>query len=72
MAGPLPNPLPRGEGAFSPALLRPAFLLTWLLAVPLGLIIGSALFKPMYQGVRHIMAGSPAFLLLVGLSLIHI
>jgi hypothetical protein len=69
VADPLPNPLPRGEGAFSPALLRPAFLLTWLLAVPLGLIIGSALFKPMYQGVRHIMAGSPAFLLLVGYGL---
>ena len=73
----LPNPLPKGEGARSPlppapplprspALLRPAFLLSWLLAVPLGLIVGSALFKPMYQGVRHIMAGSPAFLLLVG------
>ncbi|MBP8947735.1 MAG: glycosyltransferase family 39 protein, partial [Candidatus Promineofilum sp.] len=45
------------------------FLLSWLLAVPLGLIIGSALFKPMYQGVRHIMAGSPAFLLLVGYGL---
>lgn len=42
------------------------FLLSWLLAVPLGLMLGSALFKPMYQGVRHIMAGSPAFLLLVG------
>ena len=53
----------------SPAPLRPAFLLTWLLAVPLGLIVGSALFKPMYQGVRHIMAGSPAFLLLVGLGI---
>ena len=41
------------------------FLLAWLLAVPAGLMLGSALFKPMYQGVRHIMAGSPAFLLLV-------
>jgi len=81
LPGPLPrgegaqNPLPQSERAFSPApppprpparLLRPAFLLSWLLAVPLGLIAGSALFKPMYQGVRHIMAGSPAFLLLVG------
>jgi hypothetical protein len=45
------------------------FLLSWLLAVPLGLIVGSALFKPMYQGVRHIMVGSPAFLLLVGLGI---
>ena len=45
------------------------FLLSWLLAVPLGLIAGSALFKPMYQGVRHIMAGSPAFLLLLGLGI---
>jgi hypothetical protein len=71
---PLPNPLPKGEGAFSPApplprspaLLQPTFLLSWLLAVPLGLIAGSALFKPMYQGVRHIMAASPAFLLLLG------
>ena len=45
------------------------FLLSWLLAAPLGLIVGSALFKPMYQGVRHIMIGSPAFLLLVGLGI---
>ncbi len=78
---PLSSPLPRGEGARnylppasllprSPArLLQPIFLLSWLLAVPLGLIVGSALFKPMYQGVRHIMAGSPAFLLLVGYGL---
>ncbi len=48
------------------------FLLAWLLAVPLGLMLGSALFKPMYQGVRHIMAGSPAFILLLGLGLIKI
>ncbi|WP_374687986.1 glycosyltransferase family 39 protein [Promineifilum sp.] len=41
------------------------FLIAWLLAVVLGLMLGSLLFKPMYQGVRHIMAGSPAFLLLV-------
>ncbi len=59
--------LPRGEGAFS--LRRPAFLLCWLLAPVLGLMLGSALFKPMYQGVRHIMAASPAFLLLVGLGI---
>ena len=44
---------------------RRLLLLSWLLAAPLGLILGSALFKPMYQGVRHIMAGSPAYLLLL-------
>ncbi len=48
------------------------FLLTWLLAVVLGLMAGSLLFKPMYQGVRHIMAGSPAFLLLLALGLLKI
>ncbi|MCW5861770.1 MAG: glycosyltransferase family 39 protein [Anaerolineae bacterium] len=71
------RPLPQGERGFSPApplprppaLLRPAFLLVWLLAPVLGLMLGSALFKPMYQGVRHIMAASPAFLLLVGLGI---
>lgn len=41
------------------------FLLIWLLIIPFGLILGSILFKPMYQGVRHIMLGSPAFLLLL-------
>ncbi len=40
------------------------FLLTYLLAVVFGLMAGS-LLKPMYQGVRHIMAGSPAFVLLL-------
>jgi uncharacterized membrane protein len=45
------------------------FLLTWLLAVVVGLMAGSVLFKPMYQGVRHIMAGSPAFLLLLAYGL---
>jgi len=80
-ADPLPSPLPKGEGVGnhlpsapllprSPArLLQSTFLLSWLLAAPLGLIAGSALFKPMYQGVRHIMAGSPAFLLLLGLGI---
>jgi 4-amino-4-deoxy-L-arabinose transferase-like glycosyltransferase len=48
---------------------RPAFLLSWLLAVVFGLMAGSILFKPMYQGVRHIMVGSPAFLLLVAFGL---
>jgi 4-amino-4-deoxy-L-arabinose transferase-like glycosyltransferase len=41
-----------------------AFLLVYLLAVVLGLMAGSIL-KPMYQGVRHIMIGSPAFILIV-------
>jgi len=49
----------------SPFTIRPLFLLSWLLAVVLGLMAGSLLFKPMYQGVRHILAGSPAFLLLL-------
>lgn len=40
-----------------------ALLLVYLLAVVFGLMVGS-LLKPMYQGVRHIMIGSPAFLLL--------
>jgi hypothetical protein len=45
--------------------LKRSFLLSYLLAVVLGLMAGS-LIKPMYQGVRHIMLGSPAFLLLAG------
>lgn len=45
------------------------YLLAWLLAVVLGLMAGSLLLKPMYQGVRHIMAGSPAFLLLVAFGI---
>lgn len=45
------------------------FLLVWLLAIVLGLMAGS-FFKPMYQGVRHIMLGSPAFLLLLGYGLV--
>lgn len=49
----------------SSGVIRPLFLLSWLLAVVFGLMAGSILFKPMYQGVRHIMVGSPAFLLLV-------
>ncbi len=43
------------------------FLLSYLLAVPLGLTLGS-LLKPMYQGARHIMVSSPAFLLLLALG----
>ena len=62
-------------GAGSSSAVRPLFLLVWLLAVVLGLMVGSLLFKPMYQGVRHIMAGSPAFLLLLafgGLTLVAV
>lgn len=53
-----------GTWAARPWLKR-SFLLSYLLAVVLGLMAGS-LVKPMYQGVRHIMLGSPAFLLLLG------
>ncbi len=49
---------------------RRPFLLVWLLTLVFGLMIGSILFKPMYQGVRHIMLGSPAFLLLLGWGVI--
>jgi 4-amino-4-deoxy-L-arabinose transferase-like glycosyltransferase len=48
--------------------LRRSFLLTYLMAAVVGLMFGS-LIKPMYTGVRHIMVGSPAFLLLVSRSL---
>jgi hypothetical protein len=44
------------------------FLLTYLLAAVLGLSLGS-LIKPMYMGARHIMVGSPAFLLLLARGL---
>ncbi|MCI0580652.1 MAG: glycosyltransferase family 39 protein [Chloroflexi bacterium] len=40
------------------------FLLVYLLAIVAGLALGS-LIKPMYQGARHIMIGSPAFFLLL-------
>ncbi|MEZ4517416.1 MAG: glycosyltransferase family 39 protein [Chloroflexota bacterium] len=53
-----------GTWAARPWLKR-SFLVAYLLAVVLGLMAGS-LVKPMYQGVRHIMIGSPAFMLLVG------
>ncbi len=50
--------------------LRRLFLLVYLLAVVFGLMAGS-LVKPMYQGVRHIMIGSPAFLLLMAWGVIY-
>jgi len=46
-----------------------AFLSSYLLAVVVGLMAGS-LLKPMYQGVRHIMAGSPAFILLLAWAIV--
>ncbi|MEZ4644379.1 MAG: glycosyltransferase family 39 protein [Chloroflexota bacterium] len=45
------------------------YLLTYLLAVVFGLMAGS-LLKPMYQGVRHIMVGSPAFVLLLAWGIV--
>lgn len=45
------------------------FLLAYLLAIVLGLMAGS-LIKPMYQGARHIMLGSPAFSLLLAWGLL--
>ena len=47
------------------------FLAIYLLAVILGLIVGS-LLKPMYLGVRHIMVSSPAFLLLLAWAILFI
>jgi 4-amino-4-deoxy-L-arabinose transferase-like glycosyltransferase len=43
--------------------LSQIFLLVYLLAAVVGLMLGS-LLKPMYLGVRHIIVGSPAFVLL--------
>lgn len=57
------------SAGYAPRIMRPTFLLVWLLAPALGLMIGGILFKPMYQGVRHIMAASPAFLLLLAFGL---
>lgn len=55
------------DGRQSPpggAWRRRMFLLSFLLAVVVGLALGS-LIKPMYQGARHIIVGSPAFFLLL-------
>ena len=49
-----------------------AFFLVYLLATVFGLMLGSYLFKPMYQGVRHIMIGSPAFLILLAWSILFL
>ncbi|MEM7330877.1 MAG: glycosyltransferase family 39 protein [Chloroflexota bacterium] len=47
------------------------FLLTYLFAVVFGLMAGQ-LIKPMYQGARHIMVGSPAFVILIGMGLLGV
>lgn len=47
--------------------LSRVFLLIYLLAAVLGLMAGS-LLKPMYLGVRHIIIGSPAFIILAARS----
>lgn len=46
------------------------FLASYLLATVLGLMAGSWLIRPMYQGVRHILIGSPAFLLLIAAGML--
>lgn len=51
------------------ARLRRLVLITYLMAAVLGLMAGS-LIKPMYMGARHIMIGSPAFLLLAARGLL--
>lgn len=48
----------------TPRFFTLAFLWFYLSAPAVGLALGS-LLKPMYQGVRHIMLGSPAFVVLV-------
>ncbi len=44
------------------------FLLSYLFAVVFGLMAGQFI-KPMYQGARHIMVGSPAFVIVAGMGL---
>lgn len=52
--------------------LRRTLLLLYLLATVLGLMAGSLLIKPMYQGARHIMIDSPALLLLVAWGIVYL
>lgn len=56
-----------GAYRHSKGWLLPAYLLVYLLAVAVGLALGS-LIKPMYQGVRHIIAGSSAFILILAIG----
>jgi len=51
--------------------LLPVFMVGYLLSVVVGLAAGS-LIKPMYQGMRHIIAGSSAFILLLSLGVVTI
>jgi uncharacterized membrane protein len=48
----------------TPRFLTPTFFWFYLTAPAVGLALGS-LLKPMYQGVRHIMLGSPALIILL-------
>ncbi|MEM7115504.1 MAG: glycosyltransferase family 39 protein [Chloroflexota bacterium] len=48
---------------------KSTLLFTYLLAIVFGLMVGS-LLKPMYQGVRHSMGGSPAMLLLLAIGFV--
>ena len=49
--------------------LKRNFLVTYLFTIVIGIILGS-LIKPIYQGARHILAGSPAFILLVSWAIV--
>jgi 4-amino-4-deoxy-L-arabinose transferase-like glycosyltransferase len=52
-----------------PSWLHRLFLLSYLLAAPVGIALLS-IIKPMYLGVRHIMIGSPALLLILAQAII--
>ncbi|MBK8430344.1 MAG: glycosyltransferase family 39 protein [Chloroflexi bacterium] len=54
----------RGENGRARFLLLASYLTITLIGLALG-----SLLKPMYQGVRHIMLGSPAFVLLAAVAL---
>ncbi len=49
--------------------LQRLFLLSYLFAAPVGIAVLS-IIKPMYLGVRHIMIGSPALLLILAQAII--
>ncbi len=53
----------------SDSWLKRNFLITYLFAIVIGIILGSFI-KPIYQGARHILAGSPAFVLLVSWAIV--
>jgi 4-amino-4-deoxy-L-arabinose transferase-like glycosyltransferase len=58
-----------GTGVWRVRGLSRWFLLVCMLATVAGIVIVSPL-KPIYQGVRHILVGSPAFLLLLAVGII--